>query len=132
MPYKAGGVLLLKVDSNSGVSYVPMFRGKLKLSVIRPCLRVMGYYRHSVINLCHSLGSLSRRQTDDILRILPQKTGFDFSCKLSLLETNCIKCQNLFSEKKKKTISMCCLLKFLPRVLSVKFPNAAIIPKYWW
>ena len=46
-------------------------------------------------------------------------TGFDISCKLSPLETICLKCQNLFSGKKKKS-PICCLLKFLPRVLSVK------------
>ena len=31
-----------------------------------------------------------------------QKTGFDISCKLSLLETVCMKCQTLFPGKKKK------------------------------
>ena len=31
-----------------------------------------------------------------------------------------MKCQNLFSGKNKKNISVCCLLKILPRVLSVK------------
>ena len=30
-----------------------------------------------------------------------------------------MKCQNLFSGKNKKNISVCCLLKILPRVLSV-------------
>ena len=49
-----------------------------------------------------------------------QKTGFDISCKLSPLETVCMKCQNLFSGKNKKNISKCRLLKFLPRVLSGK------------
>ena len=49
-----------------------------------------------------------------------QKTGFDISCKLSPIETICMKCQILFSGKnKKKYISICHLLKFLPRVLSV-------------
>ena len=31
-----------------------------------------------------------------------------------------MKCHILFSEKNKKNISKCCLLKILPRVLSVK------------
>ena len=48
-----------------------------------------------------------------------QKTGFDILCKLSPLETICMKCQNLFSGKMKKNISICHLLKILPRVLSV-------------
>ena len=42
---------------------------------------------------------------DDRLVVLPyfsQKTGFDISCKLSQLETICLKCQILFSVKKKK------------------------------
>ena len=30
-----------------------------------------------------------------------------------------MKCQNLFSEKNKTNISVCCLLKIFPRVLSV-------------
>ena len=34
-------------------------------------------------------------------------------------EDTFIKCQNLFFGKNKKNISKCCLLKFLPRVLSV-------------
>ena len=33
-----------------------------------------------------------------------QKTGFDISCKLSPLETICMKCQMLFSGKNKKNI----------------------------
>ena len=35
-------------------------------------------------------------------------------------ETICMKCHILFSGKNKKNISKCCLLKILPRVLSVK------------
>ena len=31
-----------------------------------------------------------------------------------------MKCQHLFSVKNKKNILKCCLLKFLPRVLSIK------------
>ena len=41
-----------------------------------------------------------------------QKIGFDISCKV------CIKCKILFSWKNKKTISKCCLLKFLPSMQS--------------
>ena len=72
------------------------------------------------INLYHSLGIFSRRQIDDIFLIFFQKTGFDISCKLSPKETICMKCHILFSEKNKKNISKCRLLKILPRVLSVK------------
>ena len=35
---------------------------------------------------------------------LSQKTGFDISCKLSPMETICMKCQILFSRKNKKNI----------------------------
>ena len=46
-----------------------------------------------------------------------QKTEFDISCKLSQLETVCMKYQILFSENK-KNISICLLLKILPDILS--------------
>ena len=38
---------------------------------------------------------------------------FDISCKLSPMETICMKCQNLFSRKNKKIFLKCHLLKFL-------------------
>ena len=47
------------------------------------------------------------------------KTGFDISCKLSPMETIYMKCQNLFSGKNKKNITICHLLKILPTELSV-------------
>ena len=50
----------------------------------------------------------------------PPRTGFDISCKLSPVETIYMKCQNLFSGKNKKNISVCCLLKSLPRMLSAE------------
>ena len=61
--------------------------------------------------------------TDDKLVIFSDfssKIGSDISCKLSPLETISMKCQILFSGKNKKTISLCRLLKILPRVLSTK------------
>ena len=65
------------------------------------------------LNLYHS-------QIDHIFPIFPQKTGSDISCKLSPLETICMKCHILFSGKNKIFFfSNCCLLKILPRVLSV-------------
>ena len=48
-----------------------------------------------------------------------KKTGFNISCKLSPMETICIKCEILFTRKNKKNISKCLLLKILPRLLSV-------------
>ena len=69
-----------------------------------------------------SLWANSTWQIGDIFLIFPQKTGFYNSCKLSplILETICMKCQNLFSGKNKEYILKCHLLIFLPRVLSVK------------
>ena len=87
-----------------------------------------------VLNLYHSLGIFSRRQID-IFLIFPRKqdSTFHANCLLrwqfawnvksrflgKYKETICMKCQILFSEKNKKNISKCCLLKILPRVLSV-------------
>ena len=42
-----------------------------------------------------------KTSADDILKYFSEKIGFDNSCKLSPSETICMKCQNLFSEKKK-------------------------------
>ena len=41
-----------------------------------------------------------------------QKTGSNISCKLSHIETICMKCQSLFSVKNKENISKCHLLNF--------------------
>ena len=49
----------------------------------------------------HSFGKFSRQQID-IFLIFFHKTGFDISCKLSPLETICMKCQILFCGKKKR------------------------------
>ena len=54
------------------------------------------------------------------LGFLPRKTGFDISCKLSPLETICMKYQILFSGKNKKNI-INLSVKFTRRVLKVIF-----------
>ena len=48
-----------------------------------------------------------------------EETGFNISCKFSRVQTNCLKCQNLFCGEN-KNISVCRLLKILPRILSVE------------
>ena len=58
-----------------------------------------------------------------------KKTGFDIPCKLSPLETLCIKYQILFSRENKKKISICHVLNILPRVLSI---NGTEKMKKWW
>ena len=58
-----------------------------------------------------------------------QKTGSDISCKLSPVETICMKYQNLLSGKSKKkniSVHVCCLLKILSRMLSVKWVTHAL------
>ena len=57
---------------------------------------------------------------DDILKYFSyfsQKTGFDISCKLSPLETICMKCQILFWGKIRKISPICRLLN---------------MPREWW
>ena len=54
------------------------------------------------------------------LSYFSQDTGFDILYKLSPWQTIWMKCQILFSGKHKKNISICCLLKILPKVLSFK------------
>ena len=75
----------------------------------------------------------------NVFLIFPEK-GFDISCKLSPLETICMKCQNLFSGKKEKISSMFCLLNssrvvkvdvFCPgrRNLGLKWNNKLLFPR---
>ena len=49
-----------------------------------------------------------------------QETGFGISCKLSPLETICMKCQNLFSGKNKQNIINLLSAVFALRVVRVK------------
>ena len=49
-----------------------------------------------------------------------QKTGFGISCNLSPKEAICMRCQCLFSGKKKEEKYLKCLLKFLSGLPSVK------------
>ena len=58
---------------------------------------------------------------DNILRDFTyffQEIGFDISCKLSPLETICMKCQSLFSGEKKKNILS---------LLSIDYPQRMVI-----
>ena len=62
----------------------------------------------------------SKRQIDNnFFSYFSLKTGFDISCILSPVETICMICRILFSEKEiNKNNSKCRLLQILPRVLS--------------
>ena len=86
-------------------------------------------------NFHHSLDKFRGLQFGNIF---PRKWDrFDISCKLSpnifllancLMETICMKHQILFSGKNKK--NKYCLLKILPRVLSIKFITKTYLFKY--
>ena len=75
--------------------------------------------RPKCFNLYHSLGIFSRRQIDDICLFFPENRIWHFMQIVSLGD-NLHEMSILFSEKNKKNISKCRLLKILPRVLSVK------------
>ena len=74
------------------------------------CLLLFNHY--------HSLGKSGRLQINDIF---PEKKighfmqwrqfGLDVPCKLSPMETSCMKCPTLFSGENKKNISECLMLK---------------------
>ena len=76
----------------------------------------------------HFMQTVSFRLLHEMLKpfFFPRKQNsiFHANClylsKLSLFETICMKCQNLFSGKNKKNISKCHLLKSLPRLLCIK------------
>ena len=64
--------------------------------------------------------SLGDNSADNkLITFFSQKTGFDISCKLSPLETICMKCQSLFSGKNNKIFEIVICWFFLPSILSV-------------
>ena len=61
--------------------------------------------------------------SDDTLKYVSyfsEKTGFDISCKLSPIETFCMKCPILFSGKNKKTINILSYAELAQRVVKIK------------
>ena len=75
------------------------------------------------------LSTPSKNSADDILNCFSyfsQKTGFDISCKLSPLETICMKCQILFSRKNKKTIINLLSAELAQRVVKVNMATVLI------
>ena len=67
-----------------------------------------------------TLGKIFSRRHIDWFSYFSQKTGFDISCKLSQLETICMKCQILFSGKNKKNITNLSSAELAKRVVKVK------------
>ena len=64
---------------------------------------------------------------DSILKYFsyfPQKTGFDISCKLSPLETICMKCQTCFWGKIREKIYQLPSAELAQRVVKVKMQSA--------
>ena len=76
---------------------------------------------------------LGKLTADDILKYFapppppPPKTGFDISCKLSPMETICMKCQSLFSEESKNDITSLSSTELAKRVVKVKLHIARTI-----
>ena len=67
----------------------------------------------NILSSILKISTLGKISADDILKYLlyfSQKTGFDMSCKLSPMETICMKFRILFSGENKKIPSVCHLL----------------------
>ena len=77
-----------------------------------------------IVKCCLTFTTLLANSADDKLVIFfllfPENRFWHFMQIVSS-ETICMKYQKLFSWKNKKNISKCCLLKILPRVLSVNY-----------
>ena len=54
-----------------------------------------------------TLGKIFTKRNIGIFLIFPHKTGFNISCKMSPVETICMKCQNPFSGENKKKYHLC-------------------------
>ena len=67
------------------------------------------------INLYHSLGKFNRRPTGWYFSYFSQKIGFDISYRQFAWNVKAY-----FMYKNMKNIFICCLLKFLPSMLSIK------------
>ena len=59
----------------------------------------------SALTLCMLGKNVSRRHFEIFFSYFSLKIGSDSSCKLSPLETICMKCQILFSRRNKKNIT---------------------------
>ena len=81
------------------------FSGKIKTNVSKCCILKFLPNIYPI-----HLSGLIQQMTNWYLSQFYQKSGYDSSCKLSPLETICMKCQILFSWKNKKNISNCRLL----------------------
>ena len=64
----------------------------------------------------------NRRHSEIIFLFFSKQTGFDITCKLSPMETVCMKCQILFSRKNKnkKTIIKVSSAELAHRVVEVR------------
>ena len=83
-----------------------------------------GYFQHYLLVknyvalMLSTLGKNFSRQFK-IFSYFSQKTGFGISCKVSPLETLCMICQIMFSEKNKKNINLSSA-ELAQRVVKVK------------
>ena len=83
-------------------------------------------YHLTVLTKCLALWV--KFSVDDILKYFSdfsQKTGFDISCKFSLLEKICMECQRSFSGKNKKNITNLSSAELVKRVVMVRFESVS-------
>ena len=78
------------------------------------CFKDKGYLTLS------TLGKIFSRRHIGVFFFSSQKTGFDISCKLSPVETICMKCQVLFSGKNNKNITNLSSAELFVRVVKLK------------
>ena len=67
-----------------------------------------------------TLGKIFSRQHTKIFFLFSQKSGFNISCKLSPLETVCLKYQILFSVKNKKNVTNLSSAELAQRVIKAR------------
>ena len=84
-----------------------IFHGKLCIICMKCHILFSGRNEKSVINMLSAEIAQSAKHQfteDDIFKYYSQETRFDISCKLSLIEIVCTKCQILLAWKTKKNI----------------------------
>ena len=78
-------------------------------------------FQYCWINFSYSLGCFSRWQTNNIFLSFPRKQDLAFHANCLQWRQFAWTAKSCFLGKNKKNISVCHLLKILPRVLSVKW-----------
>ena len=71
--------------------------------------------KNNILNLYRLLADSADNKLVIFFLIFPRKTGSDISCKLSPMETICMRCQILFSGENERYFKMLSCEKILPR-----------------